>query len=40
MYVYDKKNREITLIRISQDLLQTMETEKERKYDLLESELA
>ncbi|MCB1712129.1 MAG: reverse transcriptase family protein [Candidatus Riesia sp.] len=43
LFVYDKKKGEITLIEVgitNQDLLQTVETEKKRKYDLLASELA
>ena len=42
LFVYDKKNSETTLIEVgitNQDLLQTVETEKKRKYDLLASEL-
>lgn len=43
LFVYDKKKGEITLIEVgitNQDLLQTVETEKNRKYDLLANELA
>ena len=40
--MYDKKKREIILIEVgitNQDLLQTTESEKMRKYDLLANEL-
>ena len=40
--MYDKKKREIILIDVgitNQDLLQTTESEKMRKYDLLANEL-
>ena len=43
LFVYDKKKREITLIEVgvtNQDVLQTVESEKKRKYDLLANELA
>ena len=42
LFVYDKKKGEITLIEVgitNQDLLQTVETEKHRKYDVLANEL-
>ena len=43
IFVFDKKKKEITLIEIgvtNQDLLQTVETEKTRKYDILANELS
>ena len=43
IFVFDKKKKEITLIEIgvtNQDLLQTIETEKIRKYDILANELS
>lgn len=43
IFVFDKKKGEITLVEVgitNQDLLQTVETEKKRKYDLLANELA
>ena len=42
IFLYDKKRREIVLIEIgitSQDRLQTVETEKKRKYDVLANKL-
>lgn len=42
IFIYDKKRKEIILIEIgitNQDLLQTVENEKMRKYDLLANEL-
>ena len=43
IFVFEKKKKEITLIEIgvtNQDLLQTVETEKTRKYDILANELS
>ena len=43
IFVLDKKRREIILIEVgitNQDLLQTLEVEKTRKYDLLANELS
>ena len=43
IFVFDKKKKEITLIEIgviNQDFLQTVETEKTRKYDILANELS
>ena len=43
IFVYDKKRKEIILIEIgiaNQDLLQTVEVEKQRKYDILANELS
>lgn len=42
IFIYDKKRKELTLIEIgitNQDLLQEVENEKKRKYDLLANEL-
>ena len=42
VFVLDKKRREIILIEVgitSQDRLQTVETEKKRKYDILANKL-
>ena len=43
IFVYDKKRKEIILIEVgitNQDLLQTVEVEKQRKYDILANELS
>lgn len=42
IFVYDKKAREIILIKVgipSQDNLQSVQNEKKRKYDLLTNEI-
>ncbi|KAL6120507.1 hypothetical protein NUSPORA_02757 [Nucleospora cyclopteri] len=43
LFIYDKRRSKITLIEVgitTQDNLQTLETEKLRKYDLLSNELS